>query len=199
MNYASFATEYIGVHEGSYKHHYIIDEYNKIKPLPRGYKVKYTDSWCATFVSFVLLKCNAKHSIYECSCDEMYKKAKKYGDVLSKNVTLKSNDIIFYNWDNNGTIDHVGIIASVSGNNLRVIEGNKNDAVGVRIINRNSKSVYGFVRVPQNEKNYDNAVKLVIAGYYGNGKYRIANMKNDGYTETEIKKIQQMVNEKLKK
>ena len=26
----------------------IIDSYNKLDPLPRGYKVKYTDSWCMT-------------------------------------------------------------------------------------------------------------------------------------------------------
>ena len=32
----------------------IIDGYNAHKPLARGYLVKYTDAWCATFVSFVI-------------------------------------------------------------------------------------------------------------------------------------------------
>lgn len=199
MNYVSFATNYIGVHEGSSKHKYIVDEYNKIKPLPRGYRVRYNDAWCATFVSFVLLKCNAKNAPFECGVTEMYKKAVKYGEFIAKSSTPKANDIIFYNWDSNSTLDHVGIIASISGNTLRVIEGNKNDAVGVRYINKNSKYIFGYARVPQNTKNYENAVKLVIAGYYGNGSARVQNMLADGFSKADIEKVQKMVNERLKK
>jgi hypothetical protein len=35
--------------DGSFRE--IIDLYNSHTPLARGYKVKYTDSWCAAFVS----------------------------------------------------------------------------------------------------------------------------------------------------
>lgn len=199
MNYASFATKYIGIHEGSNAHHYIIDSYNSIKPLPRGYKVTYTDAWCAAFVSFVLLKCAAKKAPYECGVTEMYKKAVKYGEFIKKSGTPKANDIVFYNWDNNSTLDHVGIIASINGSTLRVIEGNKNDAVGVRYIDKNSKYIFGYARVPQTSKNLENAVKLVLAGYYGNEPKRTKAMLSDGYSQSEIKQIQKMVNEKLKK
>ena len=47
------ARAYMGIREGSEQHHFIIDTYNAEKPLPRGYAVKYTDAWCATFVSFL--------------------------------------------------------------------------------------------------------------------------------------------------
>ncbi len=45
------AQQWVGLNEndGSFKP--IIDIYNADKPLARGYKVKYTDEWCATFVS----------------------------------------------------------------------------------------------------------------------------------------------------
>ena len=35
----------------------IVDIYNSHKPLARGYKVKYTDEWCAAFISAVAIKC----------------------------------------------------------------------------------------------------------------------------------------------
>ena len=33
----------------------ILSTYNANKPLPRGYKVKATDNWCATFASAVFI------------------------------------------------------------------------------------------------------------------------------------------------
>ena len=65
MTYSEFAKKYLGVIEGDSKHKFIIDEYNKIDPLPRGYKMTYSDAWCAAFVSFVLSKCNPKYNVYE--------------------------------------------------------------------------------------------------------------------------------------
>ena len=57
MKIVKIAKSYLGVVEGTKKHHDIIDYYNtKIKPLPQGYKVKYTDAWCATFASVCMQK-----------------------------------------------------------------------------------------------------------------------------------------------
>ena len=63
------AQSWIGKKEsdGSFKS--IIDTYNAHKPLARGYAVKYTDEWCATFVSAVAIKCGYTDIIpTECSC-----------------------------------------------------------------------------------------------------------------------------------
>ena len=35
-----------------------------------------------------------------------------------------AGDIIFFDWGDNGTIDHVGIVESVSGGTVNTIEGN---------------------------------------------------------------------------
>ena len=64
--------------DGSFKK--IIDLYNTIKPLPVGYKLKYTDAWCAGTVSAAAQACGAVDIIpAECSCPRMITKAKSMG------------------------------------------------------------------------------------------------------------------------
>ena len=45
------AQNWVGLKESDCSFDTIIDVYNSSKPLARGYKVKYTDEWCAAFVS----------------------------------------------------------------------------------------------------------------------------------------------------
>lgn len=52
FQFLHFVCSYNNVRENSPEHRHIVDTYNRIKPLPVGYKVSYTDSWCAVFVSF---------------------------------------------------------------------------------------------------------------------------------------------------
>lgn len=131
---------------GSYKE--IIDIYNNHKPLARNYKVKYVDSWCATFISALAIVCNATDIIpLECSCGNMINLAKNMG-VWNENgsITPQPGYIVMYDWDKkDGWPDHVGIVESISGNQFTVIEGNKNDAVGRRTVSVGSTSIRGFI------------------------------------------------------
>lgn len=147
MQYADYASLYVGTKQGSTKHKLIVNRYNQIKPLPRGYKVTYSDSWCATFVSFVLASCGCKKDVFECSANRMREKFKKKKLLLSKDDTPKKNDIIFYDWNNDKWSDHVGIISKVTKTSYIVIEGNKDKKVGVRTILKKSKSVQAIGRV----------------------------------------------------
>lgn len=47
------AKSYLGTVQGDVKHKEIIDKYNAIAPLPVGYRMKYTDDWCAAFVTVI--------------------------------------------------------------------------------------------------------------------------------------------------
>lgn len=143
--YSEYASLFIGVKQGSKKHKQIIDSYNTIKPLPRGYKVKYTDNWCATFVSFILYKCNYKKNVFECGADRMRQKMKKY--IIEDNSKGKQNDIIFYDWDDNTWSDHVGIISKVEKTCYYVIEGNKDKKVGIRKISKKSNSIQAIAHL----------------------------------------------------
>ena len=53
------AKSYLGFSEASGKHRRIIDIYNEQgkQPLPRGYRVTYSDAWCATFISAIAIQC----------------------------------------------------------------------------------------------------------------------------------------------
>lgn len=193
MKYSEYAKKWLGTKEGGKAHKNIIDWYNNhIKPLPRSYKVKYTDAWCATFVSFVLGHCEPINPPYECSVENMYQKCKNQGQLVSK---PKVDDIVFYDWNIDKHSDHVGIITAIKGDILTVIEGNKSDVVGYRSISIHSRYLRGYARVKQKDTT-NNVVERVIRGDYGTGETRKKKLEKDGYN---YKEVQKEVNKRLKK
>lgn len=155
----SQAQAWVGRKENDGTHKEIIDVYNSHKPLARGYAVKYTDAWCATFVSAVAIKLGYTDIIpTECGCDKQIQLFKNIGSwVENENRVPGAGDIIFYDWedngsgDNTGSSDHVGIVEKVEGTTITVIEGNINNAVGRRNIQVNGKYIRGY-GVPKYDK-----------------------------------------------
>ena len=150
---------WIGLNEADGSHKKIIEVYNSIKPLPAGYKVKYTDKWCAATISAAYHQAGLG-SIFplECSCSRMIEKAKKMGiwqenDAYTPNVA----DAVIYDWqdtgagDNKGQPDHVGAVQKVYRGYIYVIEGNYSDQVKVRKIKLNAQYIRGFI-TPKFEK-----------------------------------------------
>lgn len=146
------ARGWLGCKESDGSHRKIIDVYNSHKPLARSYKVKYTDSWCATFVSACAIKAGYTDIIpLECSCNQMIAKFKKMGRWTEDDAHVPHlGDIIFYDWQDNGVGDdkgsseHVGIVEKVENGKITVIEGNKSDAVARRVLNVNGRYIRGF-------------------------------------------------------
>lgn len=153
------AQAWLGNKEGSAGHKSIIDLYNAHKPLARGYKVKYTDAWCATFVSAISIKLGYTDIIpTECSCGKMIEKFKKLGAwAEDESRTPSPGDIIFYDWEdsgkgnNQGTPNHVGIVEKVADGKITVIEGNHDgtdadrvDGVERRVIAVNGRYIRGY-------------------------------------------------------
>ena len=136
--------------DGSFKE--IIDVYNSHTPRARGYKVKYTDEWCSTFVSAVAIKLGYTDIIpTECGCEKHVQLFKKLGSWQeNESVTPKAGWVIFYDWDDSGSgddkgnADHVGIVEKVSGNTITVIEGNYSCAVKRRTLKVNGKYIRGY-------------------------------------------------------
>lgn len=147
------AKAWLGRNEADGSHKQIIDIYNSHKPLARGYKVKYTDSWCATFISALAIQCKMTDIIpLECSCGQMIKLAQQMGIwVEDDSYVPKPADIILYDWDDNGKgdnvawPDHIGIVESVYNGLISVIEGNNYDAVGYRALQVNGKTIRGYI------------------------------------------------------
>lgn len=154
--YVDKAASYIGTVAGSAKHKDLVDTYNAYGAAhgyPRNYKVRYNDAWCALFVSAIAIKCGYTAIIpVECGCPQMIALAKAAG-IWTENdaYTPKKGDLILYDWDDNGsgdnvgTPDHIGIVETVDGSKITVIEGNFNDAVRRRTLSINGKYIRGFI------------------------------------------------------
>lgn len=148
--------------DGSFK--VIIDTYNSIVPLPCGYRMTYYDPWCAAFVSAVAQKVGATNIIYpECSCDRMIQLYQQHGRWMENDAyTPQPGDVIFYDWqdsgsgDNVGSSDHVGLVYSVVGTSMTIIEGNCSDSVcfTTRTVNQRYIRGYGL-------PDYENSVVTV--------------------------------------
>ena len=206
------AQAWIGKKESDGSHKAIIDLYNSHKPLARNYKVKYTDSWCATFVSAVAIKCGYTDIIpTECSCQQMIARFKAIGCwVENENRTPNPGEVIFYDWDDNGVgdnkgwSDHVGIVEAVSGGKITVIEGNYGDAVKRRSIAVNGKSIRGYgvpkydaeivAEKPAPKKSIEEIAMEVINFKWGSGTARRQKLTDAGY---DYEEVQSMVNKIL--
>ncbi len=146
------AKAWLGYNESNGSHKQIIDVYNAHKPLARGYAVKYSDAWCATFVSACAIKCGCTDIIpTECGCNPMIQLFKNLGEWVENDAYVPNpGDIIFYDWqdsgsgDNKGSSDHVGIVEGVSGKTITIIEGNYSNAVKRRTLQVNGKYIRGY-------------------------------------------------------
>lgn len=146
------AEKYLGSKESDGSHKPIIDLYNSHRPLARGYAVTYTDAWCATYVSAVAIACGLTDIMpTECSCSQMIQLYKKLGRWQEKDSYVpKLGDVVMYDWgdsgsgDNTGSPDHVGIVAYISGNSMKIIEGNISNSVAYRALSVNGKYIRGY-------------------------------------------------------
>lgn len=198
---------WLGFSEYNGKFKQIIDLYNSVLPLPRGYAVKYTDAWCDATVSAAAIKAGAQDIIgRECGCEQHIAIFKEKG-IWIEDGTIRPEPgyVIVYNWGdftqpNDGYSDHIGYVESVSGNISTVIEGNKNEAV-----ERRSLPVgWGYIRGYAKPK-YDNSsskpnppqqpsktiteiAEDVIKGVYGNGDTRKNAIESMGYDYYKVQK-----------
>lgn len=140
------AEKWLGRKEIDDSHKEIIDVYNEAARRYGLYIMKYTDPWCAAFVTACAWKCGLTSIIApSASCDAMINWYKSRGRWKDKNSCIpKKADIVFYDWDQNGTSDHVGIIVSISGSTIKVIEGNNSDSVCYRTIPRTWEYIKGY-------------------------------------------------------
>ena len=111
---------------GESGHKWVVNTYNSIKPLPRGYKLQMDDYWCASTVA-AIFHSFGYDDLAECSCSVMIIKAKKLGIWVENDAYHPQvGDLLLYDWqdtgkgDNTGDPDHIGIVIKVDGNKLTI-------------------------------------------------------------------------------
>ena len=104
--------------------------------------------WCAIFVSWVANEMGyieagviPKFSV----CLDGVNWFKSKGEWKDKGYVPKSGDIIFFDWEVDGEVNHVGIVEKVENNIIYTIEGNSTDDTCLQQqYNINSKVIFGF-------------------------------------------------------
>ncbi len=200
--------------DGSYKS--IIDLYNSKPPFPRNTKMEYGWAWCACTWS-AIAKALGYTAIMpvEISCYYLIEEAKKMeywqeSDGYVPNI----GDAVLYDWDdtgagdNTGNPDHVGTVTYVNkdAGYFVVTEGNASNMVKKRTVSINGRFIRGFITphydstgtvtepVQGGGKSVDTVAHEVIAGQWGNGSARTANLRAKGYDPVAV---QHRVNEIL--
>lgn len=179
------AQQYLGIgKEAKYR---LMDYYNRhcypYVASNRKYRIQYSDNWCAMFTTVIANKCGltAEQFPYEVSVHYQVQWAKKNNRFYTDHSKIAANDLIIYDWQGDGVLDHVGIIGRVADGKVYVIEGNIKDTVGYRALPLTSKSIKGYISINYLNKRIDPAkerdriaelARQTVAGKYGNGEKR---------------------------
>ena len=93
------------------------------------------EEWCACFVSWCADQCGyieagviPKFSL--CSAGMEWFESR--GQFMDGSYVPATGDLVFFDWGNDGSIDHVGIVESVVDGTIYTIEGNSGDKVARR-------------------------------------------------------------------
>lgn len=108
---------------------HIQDVYRTLPKLPRGYNPLPSDDYCAEAVTAAAIEAGIVDAIWpECSAPEMYKHMTEVYDP-------KPNDLVFFDWNNDGGMNHVGVVYAVNGDTIRSEEGNVGGRMYLRVWN----------------------------------------------------------------
>ena len=139
------AESLLGLNEADGSYLCVLEAYNSLSPLPRGYRMRDGDPWCAAFVSAVgQMEGLSAVLLPECACEAMIALYCARGLFHRDGGGVRPGDLVFYDWDGDGLADHVGIVSEAGGAGFTVIEGNSSDAVRRRSVPKDWPFLAGF-------------------------------------------------------
>jgi len=103
--------------------------------------------WCACFVSWCADQCGYIESGLVpkfAGCVDGANWFKSNGKWQNRTYEPKAGDIIFFDWEGDGTTDHVGIIEKCENGIVYTVEGNSGDACKQRQYAVGSSNIYGY-------------------------------------------------------
>ncbi len=99
--------------------------------------------WCATFVSYCADKANIQMEKFA-YCPTGISNFKAKNQWLDGGKEPKEGNIIFFDWEGDGTSDHVGIVESVKDGKVNTIEGNSGDQLARQSYDVGSNLIVGY-------------------------------------------------------
>lgn len=117
------------------------------EPYWRWYGFNSRIEWCAVFVSWVynqVVELNIAVPKFSTCHTQGVPWFKTLGLWKEKGYVPKSGDVIFFDWEQDGHVDHVGIVETSDGKEVYTIEGNSRDEVKRKKYKIDSKYIYGY-------------------------------------------------------
>ncbi len=108
-----------------------------------------TTPWCAAFAINMMKDAGTldttglKNPNY---CPEVMSWAKGKGIFQDKGSTPKPGDAILFDWQGDGTPDHIGLVEKVEGGKITTIEGNSSDSVKRNSYSVGDSKIAGYVQ-----------------------------------------------------
>lgn len=103
--------------------------------------------WCACFVSWCAEQCGYIEGGFIpkfAGCISGANWFKERNQWQDRNYEPTAGDIIFFDWEGDGSTDHVGIVEKCENGVVYTVEGNSGDAVKQRQYTVGSSSIYGY-------------------------------------------------------
>ena len=147
LDFAVECLKLAGIREGSLEHAALMDFYNMIDPLPRGYRMTLKDAWCAAFLCATAWKLGYRNWNFECSCSRLQEMAKADGIWRDRSYIPQVGDWVVFDlskpW---GKGDHIGVVTGTDGRKVYSCEGNFADSVKNRLdLQVGSDQICGYI------------------------------------------------------
>lgn len=120
--------------------------------------------WNTIFVSFVFNYANVQPLYTETDPNALYQ---DYLDQITNDA--EAGSILFFDQDNDGTVDHVGIVKNTENNTITTIEGDVDDEVKECSYEMNDSTIIGYVSTKKNGTftltgTADNGIQVTVTG-----------------------------------
>lgn len=147
LRYYAFGRLPTGTGDGAIVAVALTQEGNGGETYWRWYGFNERVAWCACFASWCadqagLIDAGLIPRFSLCSDGVDWFAAR--GRFVDASYVPATGDLIFFDWGHDGSIDHVGIVESVSGGTVYTIEGNSGDKVKKQSYTIGSSSIYGY-------------------------------------------------------
>lgn len=117
------------------------------QPYWSWYGFSSREEWCACFVSWCAEQCGYIEGGFIpkfAGCVSGANWFKERNQWQDRNYEPAAGDIIFFDWEGDGSTDHVGIVEKCENGVVYTVEGNSGDAVKQRQYTVGSNSIYGY-------------------------------------------------------
>lgn len=101
--------------------------------------------WCACFVSWCLNQAGYSEPKFASCNSQGVPWFRDHGQWANgKYKDLAPGDVIFFDWEGDGSADHVGIVIGTDGERVYTVEGNSGDSCRIRDYDLNSNVIMGY-------------------------------------------------------